>query len=391
MHSRFFTSESVTEGHPDKVADRISDAVVDEVMRQDPNGRVACETLVTTDRVIVAGELGTHAEVDVDSIARSAIRDIGYIDIDGFRADTVEVTRLIHLQSADIAGGVATSLEARTGSDDADDELGAGDQGLMFGFATTETASLMPMPIDLAHKLARQLSQVRKDGTVDYLRPDGKTQVTVRYEGRTPVEVTQVLISTQHADGISHDQIVQDMRDHVVSTVIPGELMSSDTTLLINPSGRFVIGGPKGDAGLTGRKIIVDTYGGYARHGGGAFSGKDATKVDRSAAYAARYAAKNVVAAGLADSCEVQLSYAIGQARPFSIYVETFGTEHVSPETIESLLKEHFDFRPRKIIEDLGLQKPVFAPTSAYGHFGREEFQWEQTDKAELLKAAANG
>lgn len=389
MHSRFFTSESVTEGHPDKVADRISDAVVDEVLRQDPSGRVACETLVTTDRVVIAGELGTHAQVDFDTVARAAIRDIGYIDIDGFKADTVEITNLIHQQSADIADGVDKSLEARTGSSDEADQLGAGDQGLMFGFATTETASLMPMPIDLAHRLARQLSKVRKDTTIDYLRPDGKTQVTVRYEGRRPVEVTQVLISTQHADGVDHDQIVNDLRKHVVNQVIPADLMPA-TALLINPSGRFVIGGPMGDAGLTGRKIIVDTYGGYARHGGGAFSGKDATKVDRSAAYAARYAAKNVVAAGLADSCEVQLSYAIGQAKPFSIYVETFGTEHVPASTIEVLLTEHFDFRPRRIIEDLGLQKPVFAPTSAYGHFGREEFQWEQTDKADILRAAAN-
>lgn len=388
MHSRFFTSESVTEGHPDKVSDRISDAVVDEVLRQDPQGRVACETLVTTDRVIIAGELGTHAEIDVEALSRAAIRDIGYIDIDGFKADTVEVTNLIHQQSADIADGVDKSLEARTGSADAQDQLGAGDQGLMFGFATTETQSLMPMPIDLAHRLARQLSKVRKDSTLDYLRPDGKTQVTVRYEGRQPVEVTQVLISTQHADGVDQVELAKDLRTHVVEHVIPAELMP-DTALLINPSGRFVIGGPNGDAGLTGRKIIVDTYGGYARHGGGAFSGKDATKVDRSAAYAARYAAKNVVAAGLADSCELQLSYAIGQAKPFSIYVETFGTEHVPASTIEALLSDHFDFRPGAIIEDLGLQKPVFAPTSAYGHFGREEFQWERTDKAELLRQAA--
>ena len=388
MHNRFFTSESVTEGHPDKVSDRISDAVVDEVLRQDPQGRVACETLVTTDRVIIAGELGTHAEIDVEAISRAAIRDIGYIDIDGFKADTVEVTNLLHQQSADIADGVDKSLEARTGSADAQDQLGAGDQGLMFGFATTETQSLMPMPIDLAHRLARQLSKVRKDSTLDYLRPDGKTQVTVRYEGRQPVEVTQVLISTQHADGVDQVELAKDLRTHVVEHVIPAELMP-DTALLINPSGRFVIGGPNGDAGLTGRKIIVDTYGGYARHGGGAFSGKDATKVDRSAAYAARYAAKNVVAAGLADSCELQLSYAIGQAKPFSIYVETFGTEQVPASTIEALLSDHFDFRPGAIIEDLGLQKPVFAPTSAYGHFGREEFQWERTDKAELLRQAA--
>ena len=388
MHSRYFTSESVTEGHPDKVADRISDAVVDAVLTEDPNARIACETLVTTNRVIVAGELGTHVKPDIDTIVREAVRDIGYIDIDGFRADDLEIENLIHQQSADIADGVEKSLEARRGSSDEGDQLGAGDQGLMFGFATNETEQLMPMPIDFAHRLAKRLSVVRKGAIVDYLRPDGKTQVTVRYDGKVPVEVTQVLISTQHADGIGHDDLEKDLFEHVIAPVIPEPLRPA-LSILINPSGRFVIGGPNGDAGLTGRKIIVDTYGGYARHGGGAFSGKDATKVDRSAAYAARYAAKNVVAAGLADSCELQLSYAIGQAEPFSIYTETFGTEKVDTRIIEELLKTYFDFRPQRIIQDLSLQKPVFAPTAAYGHFGREEFRWEQTDKAEMLRAAS--
>jgi len=388
MQSRYFTSESVTEGHPDKVADRISDAVLDAVLGEDPDATVACEVLVTTNRVVVAGELGTHVMPDIDAVVRTTVCDIGYVDVEGFRSDDLKIENLIHQQSADISDGVHKSLEARNGSSDENDQLGAGDQGLMFGFATNQTAELMPMPIHLAHRLAERLTNVRKADTLDYLRPDGKTQVTVRYEGRVPVEVTQVLISTQHVDDVENGDLERDLFDHVVISVIPEELRPN-LTLLVNPSGRFVIGGPHGDAGLTGRKIIVDTYGGYARHGGGAFSGKDATKVDRSAAYAARYAAKNVVAAGLADSCELQLSYAIGQANPFSIYVETFGTESIKAELIEELVREYFDFRPQRIIRDLALQKPVFTPTSAYGHFGREEFRWEQTDKAEILRSAA--
>lgn len=390
MHRWFFTSESVTEGHPDKVADRISDAVLDAVLFQDPHGRVACETLVTKNQIVVAGELGTHAQVDVGKIARDAVRDIGYVGYDDFAADTCQVDVKIHQQSPEIADGVAKSLEARQGSEDEHDLLGAGDQGIMFGYATDETATLMPTPIHLAHRLAEHLAAVRKDGTLDYLRPDGKTQVSVEYVGDKPVGVSQILISAQHDDGVSHDQLCAELMEEVVRPVIPFELLDA-AVLLVNPSGRFVFGGPAADTGLTGRKIIVDTYGGFARHGGGAFSGKDATKVDRSAAYAARHAAKNVVAAGLASRCEVQLSYAIGQARPFSIYVDTFGTEKVDPRRLESLVDEFFDFRPSVIIDRLGLRQANFSATSAYGHFGRElpEFQWESTTDAAALASAA--
>ena len=390
MHRWFFTSESVTEGHPDKVADRISDAVLDAVLEQDSEGRVACETLVTANEIVVAGELGTHAQIDIDAIAREALRDIGYVGFSDFSAESCSIELKVHQQSPEIADGVSKSLEARQGSDDAHDLLGAGDQGIMFGFASAETDNLMPMPIDMAHRLAERLALVRKNGTLPYLRPDGKTQVSVEYVGDRPVGLSQVLISAQHDDGISHSRLSADLMEEVVRPVIPFEFLDS-AVLLVNPSGRFVFGGPAADTGLTGRKIIVDTYGGFARHGGGAFSGKDATKVDRSAAYAARHAAKNLVAAGLAERCEVQLSYAIGQARPFSIYLDTFGTEKMDPRRLETLVDQFFDFRPSVIIERFGLRRPIFSATSAYGHFGRElpEFLWESTDDAAALAAAA--
>ncbi len=391
MRRWYFTSESVTEGHPDKVADRISDAVLDAVLAADPEGRVACETLVTSRLVVLAGELRTSVDVDFENAARWAIHEIGYVDDPEFSADTVEVQVVAHRQSADIAGGVDRSWEARKGSDDALDQLGAGDQGLMFGYATNETDALMPAPIHYAHAIARTLADVRKAGTLPYLRPDGKTQITVEYDGERPVRIERVLVSTQHDPSVDGaDEIRDEIWKHVVEASIPAELLDG-SEFIVNPSGRFVIGGPHGDTGLTGRKIIVDTYGGYARHGGGAFSGKDPTKVDRSAAYAARHAAKNVVAAGLATRCELQVSYAIGQAHPFSLYLDTFGTEQVDPQKLEHLLGEFFDFRPAAIIERLGLRAPVFTPTAAYGHFGRNEtgFTWESTDQAaELAKAA---
>jgi S-adenosylmethionine synthetase len=382
-----FTSESVTEGHPDKVADQISDGVLDAVMREDPLGRVACETLVNTGLVVVSGEISTSTYVDIQDVARETIRQIGYIDADlGFSADACAVINAIDKQSPDIAQGVDSA------SDVAGD-AGAGDQGMMFGYASDETPELMPLPIALAHKLARRLAAVRKAGTLDYLRPDGKTQVTVRYVDGRPAAIERILISSQHRAG-SEAVIRDDLWEHVVVPVLPAELYDADAlraSLLVNPTGRFVIGGPVGDAGLTGRKIIVDTYGGMARHGGGAFSGKDPSKVDRSAAYAARHVAKNVVAAGLADRCEVQVAYAIGVAHPVSVMVETFGTERIGRGRIVDLIDEHFDLRPGAFRETLKLHRPIYQRTAAYGHFGREDedFTWERTDKAEALRADA--
>jgi S-adenosylmethionine synthetase len=382
-----FTSESVTEGHPDKVADQISDGVLDAVMRADPAGRVACETLVNTGLVVVSGEISTTTYVDIQDIARETIRRIGYVDADlGFSADSCAVINAIDKQSPDIAQGVDSAS-------DAEGDAGAGDQGMMFGYATRETPELMPLPIALAHKLARRLASVRRAGTLGYLRPDGKTQVTVRYRDGRPVAIERVLISAQHRAG-AEAVIRDDLWEHVIEPVLPADLYEATElrrTLLVNPTGRFVIGGPVGDAGLTGRKIIVDTYGGMARHGGGAFSGKDPSKVDRSAAYAARYVAKNVVAAGLADRCEVQVAYAIGVARPVSVMVETFGTEAVGRGRILELIDEHFDLRPGALREELKLHRPIYQKTAAYGHFGREDedFTWERTDKAQALAEAA--
>jgi S-adenosylmethionine synthetase len=391
-----FTSESVTEGHPDKIADQISDGVLDAVMRDDPTGRVACETLVNTGLVVVSGEISTTTYVDIQDIARETIRKIGYTDADlGFSADSCAVINAIDKQSPDIAQGVDAAWETRTDPSD-DDELdiaGAGDQGMMFGYATRETDELMPLPISLAHRLAKRLSDVRKDGTLDYLRPDGKTQVSVRYQDGRPVAIEKLLISTQHREG-AEELIPDDLWEHVITPILPADMYDADDLrkhLLVNPTGRFVIGGPVGDAGLTGRKIIVDTYGGMARHGGGAFSGKDPSKVDRSAAYAARYVAKNIVAAGLADRVEVQVAYAIGVAHPVSVMVETFGTERVGRARIAQLVDEHFDLRPGAFRSYLDLHRPIYQQTAAYGHFGREEpeFTWERTDKAEALAAAA--
>jgi S-adenosylmethionine synthetase len=391
-----FTSESVTEGHPDKIADQISDGVLDAVMRDDPVGRVACETLVNTGLVVVSGEITTETYVDIQGVARETIKRIGYTDADyGFDYNTCAVINAIDKQSADIAQGVDQAWEARTDPSD-DDELdlaGAGDQGMMFGYATRETDELMPLAILLAHKLAKRLADVRKAEIIPYLRPDGKTQVTVRYVDGRPVEIEKLLISTQHRDG-AESLIKDDLWEHVVEPVLPDELYDArklHKNLLVNPTGRFVIGGPMGDCGLTGRKTIVDTYGGMARHGGGAFSGKDPSKVDRSAAYAARYVAKNVVAAGLADRAEVQVAYAIGVAHPVSVMIDTFGTEKVGRARILELIGEHFDLRPAAIRRDLRLHRPIYQKTSAYGHFGREDhdFTWERTDKADVLREAA--
>jgi S-adenosylmethionine synthetase len=391
-----FTSESVTEGHPDKVADQISDGVLDAVMRDDPTGRVACETLVNTGLVVVSGEISTDTYVDIQDIARETIRKIGYVDADlGFSADSCAVINAIDKQSPDIAQGVDSAYEQRT-QPSADDELdvaGAGDQGMMFGYAARETEELMPLPIALAHKLAKRLADARRAELVPYLRPDGKTQVTVRYRDGRPVEIEKLLISTQHREG-AESLIPDDLWEHVVEPILPRDLYDERKlrrNFLVNPTGRFVIGGPVGDCGLTGRKIIVDTYGGMARHGGGAFSGKDPSKVDRSAAYAARYVAKNVVAAGLADRCEVQVAYAIGVARPVSVMVETFGTAHIEPTKITELITEHFDLRPGAFREQLKLHRPIYQKTAAYGHFGREDhdFTWERTDRAEALRQAA--
>ena len=391
-----FTSESVTEGHPDKVADQISDGVLDAVLTDDPNGRVACETLVNTGLVVVSGEITTDTYVDIQHVVRETIRGIGYTDADlGFSADSCAVLNAIDKQSADIAQGVDTAYERRTDGSD-DDELdiaGAGDQGMMFGYASDETPELMPLPIALAHRLSRRLAEVRKDGSLDYLRPDGKTQVSVRYRDGRPVAIEKLLISTQHAEG-AESQIKQDLWDEVVLPILPQDMYDAaelERAFLVNPTGRFVIGGPVGDAGLTGRKIIVDTYGGMARHGGGAFSGKDPSKVDRSAAYAARYVAKNLVAAGLAERAEVQVAYAIGVAHPVSVMVETFGTEKIGRGRILQLIGEHFDLRPGAFRQYLRLHRPIYQKTAAYGHFGREDadFTWEQTDKAATLRDAA--
>jgi S-adenosylmethionine synthetase len=391
---KLFTSESVTEGHPDKICDQISDAILDAIFAKDPNARVACETSVTTGLVLVSGEITTTCYVDIPHIVRNTIREIGYTRAKfGFDADTCAVLTSIGEQSADIAMGVDKALEAKTGdmSEDEIESIGAGDQGMMFGYATNETVSYMPLPIDLAHRMSRRLSEVRKTDLLDYLRPDGKTQVTVEYEDNRPVRIDTIVISTQHHPEIPQEQIRRDLLEHVVLPVVPSELLDDNTRYFINPTGRFVIGGPQGDAGLTGRKIIVDTYGGMARHGGGAFSGKDPTKVDRSAAYAARYVAKNVVAAGLADRCEIQLAYAIGVAHPVSVLVETFGTARVSEEKIAELVKENFDLRPAGIIKSLNLRRPIYRQTAAYGHFGRTDLDlpWENTDKAEALRKQA--
>ena len=388
----FFTSESVTEGHPDKIADQISDAVLDAILEKDPTAHVACETLVTTGQVHVVGEITTKTYVDIPHIVRDTIREIGYTRAKfGFDADTCGVNVAIDEQSTDIAMGVDEALESREGGGDAFDKIGAGDQGMMFGFASNETEELMPMPISLAHRLSRQLTKVRKDGTLPYLRPDGKTQVTVEYVDGKPKRIETIVISTQHGPEVSLEQIQADIKKYVIDPVLPEGFIDENTKYFINPTGRFVIGGPQGDAGLTGRKIIVDTYGGMARHGGGAFSGKDPTKVDRSAAYAARYVAKNIVAAGLADKCEVQVAYAIGVAKPVSIMVETFGTAKIEEEKISALVSKHFDLRPAGIIKMLDLLKPHYKKTAAYGHFGRTDVDlpWERTDKAEALRKEA--
>ncbi|WP_088833305.1 methionine adenosyltransferase [Paenibacillus tyrfis] len=392
---RLFTSESVTEGHPDKICDQISDSVLDAFLANDPNARVACEVSVATGLVLVIGEITSQSEyVDIQSIARQTIKDIGYTRAKyGFDSQTCAVLVSLNEQSPDIAQGVNKALEAREGqmTDDQIEAIGAGDQGMMFGFAVNETPELMPLPISLSHQLARRLSEVRKNGTLAYLRPDGKTQVTVEYEGAKPVRVDTIVVSTQHAEEVSLEQIQADIKEHVIKPIVPAALIDDNTKYFINPTGRFVIGGPQGDAGLTGRKIIVDTYGGYARHGGGAFSGKDPTKVDRSGAYAARYVAKNIVAAGLADKCEVQLAYAIGVAKPVSISVDTFGTGKVSEEKLVEIVRKNFDLRPAGIIKMLDLRRPIYKQTAAYGHFGRTDIDlpWERTDKAEQLKVDA--
>ncbi|WP_408640757.1 methionine adenosyltransferase [Salipaludibacillus keqinensis] len=393
--TRLFTSESVTEGHPDKICDQISDSILDEIMKNDPNARVACETSVNTGLVLVAGEISTSTYVDIPKIVRETIKGIGYTRAKyGFDYETCAVLTSIDEQSADIAQGVDQALEAREGqmSEDEIEAIGAGDQGLMFGYADNQTPELMPLPISLSHKLARKLAEVRKDESIDYLRPDGKVQVTVEYdENQQPLRVDTIVISTQHHPEISLDQIKKDLKEKVIKPVVSPELLDAETKYFINPTGRFVIGGPQGDAGLTGRKIIVDTYGGYARHGGGAFSGKDATKVDRSAAYAARYVAKNIVAAGLADRCEVQLAYAIGVAQPVSIAIDTFDSGKVSEEVLVQVVRKNFDLRPAGIIKMLDLRRPIYKQTAAYGHFGRTDITlpWEATDKAELMKQEA--
>ena len=388
MKKVLFTSESVNEGHPDKIADQISDAILDDILSKDPNGRVACETIVTTGQVHIFGEISTTARVDIPKIVRQTIKEIGYTNARfGLDYETCGILVSLDEQSPDIALGVNRSLESRE-KNDADYDIGAGDQGMMFGYACNETPEYLPLPIALAHRLSRRLAEVRKTGELPYIRPDGKTQVTVEYDNGKPVRVDTIVISTQHNPEVDQETIHQDMINHVIKAVIPEEFIDDDTKYLINPTGRFVIGGPQGDAGLTGRKIIVDTYGGMARHGGGAFSGKDPTKVDRSAAYAARYVAKNIVAAGLADKCEIQLAYAIGVAQPVSILVDTFGTGKLPEEDIVALIEKNFELRPAGIIDMLNLKQPIYKKTAAYGHFGRTdiEFPWEKIDKVEVLK-----
>ncbi len=390
MARHFFTSESVTEGHPDKICDQVSDAILDEILRHDPQARVACETATTTGMILVMGEITTNTYVDIAQIARDTVEEIGYNRAKfGFDATTCGVLTAIHAQSPDIAMGVDKALEQKTGSQEDNDETGAGDQGMMFGYACDETPELMPLPISLAHKLAMRLTEVRKNGTLPYLRPDGKTQVTIEYEEDKPVRVDTIVISTQHDPEVTLETIREDLIKHVVQPVVDGALIDENTKYLINPTGRFVIGGPAGDSGLTGRKIIVDTYGGYARHGGGAFSGKDPTKVDRSAAYAARWVAKNVVAAGLAKKCEVELAYAIGVAKPVSILVDTFGTGAYSDEKIAEAVSKVFDLRPASIIRTLDLRRPIYKQVAAYGHVGREDLDlpWEKRDRVEELRA----
>ena len=386
---RLFTSESVTEGHPDKICDQISDAVLDNILEKDPMARVACETAVTTGMVLVMGEISTSCYVDIPKIVRKTIREIGYDRAKyGFDCDTCSVLTSIDEQSGDIAMGVDEALESRSGEKDNVEAVGAGDQGMMFGFATNETPEYMPSPIAMAHRLSRRLTEVRKNGTLPYLRPDGKTQVTVEYDDNRVVRIDAIVISTQHDDHVSQEQIREDLMEHVIKAVIPAELLDESTKYYINPTGRFVVGGPQGDSGLTGRKIIVDTYGGYGRHGGGAFSGKDPTKVDRSAAYAARWVAKNLVAAGIADKLEIQLAYAIGVAKPVSIEIETFGTGKISEEEIVKVVENTFDLRPGAIIRDLGLRSPIYKQTAAYGHFGRNDLDlpWERLNKVEEIK-----
>ena len=392
MKKVFFTSESVTEGHPDKICDQISDAILDSLLSQDPMSRVACETCTTTGMIMVMGEITTKGYVDIPTIVRNTVREIGYDRAKyGFDCDTCAVLNSIHEQSGDIAMGVDKALEAKSGDMKDDFDTGAGDQGMVFGYACDETPELMPLPISLAHSLAKKLTAVRKNGTLPYLRPDGKTQVTIEYHDDVPVRVDAIVISSQHDPEVVLSTIREDIIREVIRPIIPAQYLDENTKIYVNPTGRFVIGGPAGDTGLTGRKIIVDTYGGYSRHGGGAFSGKDPTKVDRSASYAARYAAKNIVAAGLADKVEIQLAYAIGVAKPVSIMVDTFGTGKLADEKIAELVEQNFDFRPAAIIRDLDLRRPIYRQTAAYGHFGREEpeFTWERTDKAQALRKAA--